>query len=434
VTITAATIALQAGGAALVPGTVRPLTFGGSAAVTIPAREQVVSDPAVIRVSPFKDLAVSLAFGSATGPPTKHPNALQTSYYSPAGTGDQTQSLNGSIFTGETTSWFFLTAVQVLAPAKAKTIVAAGDSITDGGPPGPDTVNQNARWPDYLERRLLAGGSSLSVANAGIGGNQLTQDGSANQPVGGPSLENRFDRDVLSQPGLGGIIVSEGLNDIGLASEGVLGRLGLESPAGEVIAGLQSIAERAHAAGVSILVTTLTPIQGSIYDNPTAEAARETVNDWIRGQHVFDGVIDFAAAVQDPSDQARLLPAYDSGDHLHPNAAGFAAMAQAIDLETLWRLAGGGPQTQSAATARISLRRSGGCTAPQLSVNVRTGAGDRVERLTVRIDGQRRYGRRLNRRSARIRITPVPRMPFDATVIVATAAGTRSRMRRFGRC
>lgn len=434
VTITAATIAVRARGAAVVPGTLTPLTFGGASPVTIPAREQVMSDPAVIAVSPFKDLAISLAFGSPTGPPTKHLDALQTSYYSSAGTGDQTRSLSGSTFTEETTSRFFLTGLQVLAPAPAKTIVAAGDSITDGGMPGPDTLNENARWPDYLERRLLAAGSSLSLANAGISGNRVTQDGAVNQPVDGPSLENRFDRDVLSQPGLGGIIVSEGLNDIGLASEGPLGGLGLGSPAAEVIAGLQSVAERAHAAGVPIMVATLTPIEGSIYGNPTAEAARETVNDWIRNQHVFDGVIDFAAAIQDPSDQARLLPAYDSGDHLHPNAAGFAAMAQAVDLDALRRLAGEQPQTASTALPKISLRRTGGCTAPQLAVHVRSGARDRVERLTVRIDGQRRYERRLDRRSARIHIAAVPRRPFDATVIVATDAGTSSRMRRFGRC
>jgi lysophospholipase L1-like esterase len=330
VTISAATIAHHASGAALTAGAARSLTFGGRPSITIPAGQQALSDAASISVAPFQDLAVSLAFGSYTGSPTNHFDGLQTSYYSVAGSGDQTGSLDGTTFTQATASRFFLTAVEVLGPAPAKTIVAAGDSVTDGGVPGPDTLNQNARWPDFLQRRLLSARSTLSVANAGISGNEVTHNVPPNKVVGGPSLESRFERDVLSQPSLGGIIVSEGLNDIGLGNVS----------AGGVIAGLQSVARRAHAARVPIFIATLTPIRGSFIDSPRDEAARNAVNDWIRSQHVFDGVIDFASAVQDPSDPVRLAPGYDSSDHLHPNAKGFEAMAQAIDLAVLRRVSG----------------------------------------------------------------------------------------------
>ncbi len=287
VTITAATIARRTTGPNLTAGTVRRLTFGGRGSVTIPAGQQVQSDPTTISLAPFEDIAVSLAFGAPTGPPTNHYNGLQTSYYSPVGSGDRTGSLDGTEFTEGTPSRFFLTAVEVLASASAKTVVAAGDSITDGGAPSPDTIDQNARWPDFLQRRLLTAGSSCSMADAGISGNQVTHSRPPSQLVGGPSLENRLDRDVLSQPNLGGIIVLEGLNDILLTT----------SPADNVIAGLKGIASRAHAERVPVLIGTLTPVRGGLDATPTAEAIRSSVNDWIRSQHVFDGVIDFAKVV-----------------------------------------------------------------------------------------------------------------------------------------
>lgn len=325
VTVTDAAIARRQSGPALIAASLKQLTFGGRRSVRIPAGREVLSDPAAISVAPFQDVAVSLAFSPYTGPPTLHLNGLQTSYYAPVGSGDQSHSLAGTELTQGTPARFFLTAVQLLAPASAKTVVAVGDSITDGGAPAPDTVNQNTRWPDFLQHRLLSAGSTCSIANAGISGNQVTHARPPSQLVGGPSLETRLSRDVLSQPNLGGIILLEGLNDILLTG----------TPADKLISGLRSIARRAHAAGVPILIGTLTPIQGGLDSSPTAEATRSSVNHWIRSQHVFDGVIDFASVVQDPSDPTRLLPAYDPGDHLHPNAKGFAAMAQAIDLKAL---------------------------------------------------------------------------------------------------
>jgi lysophospholipase L1-like esterase len=423
VTITHATIARRASGPALVPGTVKPLTFGGHESVTIVPGQEVLSDHAAITVAPFEDLAVSLAFGAPTGSPTDHFNGLQTSYYSPVGSGDQTGSLDGRALTEGTPSRFFLTAVQLLARSPAKTIVVAGDSISEGMM-SPDTVNQNARWPDFLERRLLVGGTTLSVANAAISGNEVTHDGPLNQLAGGPSLENRFEGDVLSQPSLGGIIVEEGLNDLALNT----------ASASELIAGLQSIAQRAHSAGVPVMIATLTPIGGAFYDSPEAEAGRITVNNWIRSQHVFDAVLDFAAAVQDLSDPTELAPGYDSGDHLHPNAAGLYAIAQSIDLSALRHIFGDRQVPTVATTPTVSWHRTGGCWAARLAIAVTTGGQDPLMRITVTINHRHRYTRRLRGRAAHIYIGRIPRKAFDATVIAASDSGGTRLTRRFGRC
>jgi lysophospholipase L1-like esterase len=330
VTIADATVARRTNGPAVASSTLTPLRFDGRRSATIRAGEQVRSDPAEIRVRPFKDVAVSLAFDPQTGPPTYHYNGLQTSYVSPLGTGDQARSADGAAYTMTTPMRFFITDLQVRARAPAKTVVAVGDSITDGGNYAPDTADKSARWPDFLQRRLLGAGSSLSLANAGISANQAVSDAGPTLFAGGPSLEHRFDRDVLSQPHLRGAILLEGINDIGLSS----------TPAGEIIAGYERIAKRAHAAGVPIVIGTLTPMSGAFFDSPAVQQTRQTVNDWIRTQRVFDRVIDFAPAIQDPAEPTRILPQYDSGDHLHPNAAGLRAMSDAIPLGTVRRLFG----------------------------------------------------------------------------------------------
>ena len=331
-TIRAATVARRAAGPAVMPSTLRPLTFAGRRSVTVPAGGRVLSDPADVDVAAFQDLAVTLAFDARTGPPTGHYNGLQTSYVSLPGSGDQTTSVEGVAFTASTPLRFFLTDVQVLAPQPGRTIVAVGDSLTDGGHYALDTADLNTRWPDLLQRRLPSV-SGLSLANAGISANQVTHDASPRHPAGGPSLLRRFDRDVLSHPNLGGVIVAEGLNDIGLRG----------TSTAQLVAGYTALARRAHAAGVPILIATLTPMQGAFYDSRRARVTRTQVNAWIRTQRVFDGVVDFDLAVRDPVDGQRLHPAYDSGDHLHPNARGFAAMAQAVDVAAAVRLFGGTP-------------------------------------------------------------------------------------------
>jgi lysophospholipase L1-like esterase len=329
--ISAATVAEQAKGAQVVSSTLVPLTFNHQRSITVPGGGQVTSDPARITVKAFEKLAVSLWLPNLTLSPTGHYDGLQTSYLSTLGSGNQTTSINGAKYTSQTPMRFFVTGVQVLSRAPAKTIVAVGDSITDGGIWGASTANQNARWPDFLQHRLLSEHSSLSVVDAGIAGNQLLHGGPLLDPSGGPSLESRFQRDVLDQPNLGGIILLEGINDIGLEHESEAA----------LIAGYESLAARAHAAGVPIVIATLTPMQGASYADPYVESTRAAVNHWILTQHVFNGVINFAAAVQQPSDHEHLLPAFDSGDNLHPNASGFKAMAEAVSLRMINRLFGG---------------------------------------------------------------------------------------------
>jgi lysophospholipase L1-like esterase len=330
--IRAATIAIRARGAALERSTLRDLRFEGRRTVRIRAGHQVLSDPAPLQIRPFEDLAVSLAFGPPTGPATSHGNGLQTSYMSATGSGNHTTAIGARPFTASWPVRFFLTGVHVLAGPRARTLVAVGDSITDGGDYEADTVNKNSRWPDFLQRRLLAAHSQLSVANAAISANQLTHDAGVLADAG-PSLEHRFRRDVLSQPNLAGIILLEGINDIGLS----------DTSARRLIAGMKTIAHRAHAAGVPIMIGTLLPFGGvrGGYETSAKERTRRQVNQWILRQHVFDAVINFAAAVRDPSHSLRLLPRYDSGDHLHPNAKGFRAMAAAINLKLVQRLFAG---------------------------------------------------------------------------------------------
>jgi len=333
VRISGATIARRGRGAAVAENTLRTVRFKGRRSFSIAPGRRIVTDPTSIRVAPFGDVAVSVAFKGPTGPPTYHYNGLQTSYVSAPGSGDRSRSGSGAAFTTTTPMRFFVTGLEVRARSEARTVVAIGDSITDGGVDKPDTYDRNARWPDFLQRRLGAQ-SRLSVANAGLSANQILRDGPAALPVGGPSLLRRFGRDVLAQPNVAAIVLAEGINDIGLS----------RASAPEVIGGMTRVAQRAHAADKPIAIATLTPIKGASYDSPAAQATLRTVNAWILRQKVFDAVIDFDAAVQDPGDPMRLRPAYDSGDHLHPNARGFQAMAKAVPLRNAFRSVRGHPR------------------------------------------------------------------------------------------
>jgi lysophospholipase L1-like esterase len=318
----AAHIARRDAGAAIVPGSDRVLTFSGNPSITIPAGAVVLSDPAELDVPTLGDLAVSIFVpGSPTGPATWHFEGLQTTYISP--TGDFTASTD---IPGATTTlaWFWLAGVEVTASKQTEVIVAIGDSITDGTN---STPNTNNRWPNLLARRLMAqpGNHKMGVLDEGIAGNRVLQD------VIGPNALARFDRDVLVQTGVTHVIVLEGINDIGF------GAFGSSVPtADEIIAGHTQLIERAHASGLKIFGGTLTPFEGTPfpgYFTPAGEAKRLAVNLWIRTSGKYDGVIDFDKATRDPSHPARLLPAYDSGDHLHPSDAGYQAMANAIDLK-----------------------------------------------------------------------------------------------------
>ncbi|MFE7120191.1 SGNH/GDSL hydrolase family protein [Streptomyces sp. NPDC057654] len=318
-------------GAAVEPGSSREVRFGGQRSTTVPAGAEAVSDPVPLSTKADTDLVVSVYLPTATGPTTWHPWAKQTNYLTKSG--DHTGDVSGSAFGEKTTSWFFLDGVDVLAHRAKGTVVAFGDSITEGGVTADDS---NRRWTDELGRRLAArpGGQRLSVVNKGIGGNRVLTDagtqGQGNRNLGN-SAESRFARDALGQTRVSDIIVLEGTNDLG-SNAGV--HPGTPLTADQLIAGLGRLAQRAHAAGLRVHGGTITP-NGKL--NARAEGMREDVNRWIRTSGAFDTVVDFDAALRDPADPHRMLPAYDGGDTVHPNDAGLRVMARTVNLSVLGR-------------------------------------------------------------------------------------------------
>ncbi len=319
------TVAVADLGAGVVPGTIHPVSFGGSASVRIPAGEQVLSDPVGMQVSAMQELAVSIYLPGRTGVATRHTDAQQVNWVSTAG--DHAGEAGVGAFTIPTLSWYYLSGLDVRSSGAAGTVVAFGDSITDGVQ---STVGGNDRWPNDLARRLdTVTGPTLSVADAGIGGNRVL---TASRCCGA-SAEARFVRDALDQPGVRDVIVLEGINDIGFSVGPQHMDTGL-TPA-RIIAGYRDLIAQAHARGMRIFGATLLPYQGAGYYSPAGEAIREAVNAWIRTSGAFDGVVDFDAVMRDPANPLRLNPAYDSGDHLHPNDAGYQAMADAINLDML---------------------------------------------------------------------------------------------------
>jgi lysophospholipase L1-like esterase len=324
-----ADVALESAGAAIVPGSDRRLSFHGRRGVTIPPGAEVYSDPVSLAVGAQQNLAVSLFVPGSSGPTTWHALAVQTNYISTPG--NHAADPAGNAFQTQVTSWFWLDGVDVVAPARDRAVVTLGDSITDGFA---STVNANDRWPDFLARRLLALPASheVSVLDEGISGNRVLH----NAPCCGVSALARLDRDVLAQDGVRWVILLEGINDIGFS-----GLTGPETAphtnvsAAQIIAGYKQIITRVHAKGLKIYGATLTPFKGTAfghYYTAAGEAKRRAVNHWIRTSDAFDAVIDFDRAIRDPGHPLRILPRYDSGDHLHPNDAGYAAMAGAIDL------------------------------------------------------------------------------------------------------
>jgi lysophospholipase L1-like esterase len=320
-TIGAAHVGVSAGGSVIDLANAAGLTFAGRTVVVIPPGALVVSDPVALKVAPQTDLAISLFLPAQTiHAVSAHGSADQTSYAAPGNVvGAKSLDTPTEIF-----SWPFVKAVDVKVSADSAAIVALGDSITDGAF---STNNANARWPDELARRLLANKSTanLSVLNLGIGGNRLLND------VTGPSALARFDRDVLAQAGVKYLIILESINDIGHATDPV--RPNGIVTADDLIAGLTQLAERAHMHGIKVFAATLTPDGKSKYDQPGEEPMRQAINHWVRTTSEVDGFIDFDKATQDPAAPTQFLPAFDHGDHLHPNDAGYKAMGDAIDLK-----------------------------------------------------------------------------------------------------
>ena len=332
----AARVARGAGGSATVAGTDRPLTFGGRTSFSIPRGAPALSDPVRLAVPAQTDLVISIFLPRSTPAATQHGSAFQHTFVA-AGDATRSASLPGA---QETTSWYFLSGVSVTGDARAGAVVALGDSITDGAI---TTVDANHRWPDYLVRRLQAdrGLRKVGVVNKGIGGNRLLYDGNTLPgtgfdglgPIFGDSALSRFDRDVAAQAGARHVIVLLGINDIGQPSS--------FSPPSEAVSvddlifGYRELIARAHERGLRIYGATMTPFQDTTipgYYNAANEATRQAANAWTRTSGEWDAVIDFDRAVRDPAQPGRMLPAYDSGDHLHPNDAGMRAMADAIPL------------------------------------------------------------------------------------------------------
>jgi lysophospholipase L1-like esterase len=314
-------VALHGKDSGIVPGSDRAVSFSGKASCTIPPGALIVSDPVDLDVAPLADLAVSIYVPGDTGTPTIHALGLHTTYVSAAGD-----------FTGRpaiadaTTSlfWYWLTGVDVLAPANAAAIVTFGDSITDGATSTPDA---NRSWPSALAQRLTSNAATKNVAvvNEGISGNRLLHD------TVGPNALARFDRDVLGQPGVRWLTVLEGINDIGFPVR-PNATPGEDVTADDVIGALRQIVERAHLHGIKVLGGTLTPFSGAAYYSEKGETIREAVNRWIRSGGAFDAVVDFDAVVRDPEHPTQIRADFNIADHLHPNDAGYKAMADAIDL------------------------------------------------------------------------------------------------------
>src|SRR4029077_428437 len=311
-------VGLPEDGAALVPRSNHEVTFGGSRSIAIPEGAEALSDPILFSVGAQQNLAISLFTAGETGPATVHGSAFQTNYVSGAGNFAAEEGANAFALATEsktTGSWYFLSAVEVLAPADVKgAVVALGDSITDGASSRPD---KNDRWTDLLARRLLAGRTKIAVLNAGIGGNRVL----TSSPCWGQNALARLGRDVLAQAGIEAVILFEGTNDIGqpdtraLEINPCLSRT--QVSADEIIAGYQQIIARTHARGLKIFGATILPYQGFGAWTASGEAKRVAVNQWIRTSRAFDGVIDFDAALRDRATPTRMAPQYDSGDHLH---------------------------------------------------------------------------------------------------------------------
>ncbi|MFG2643696.1 SGNH/GDSL hydrolase family protein [Streptomyces sp. NPDC048370] len=323
--ITGATVARTDKGASVKAGSVRQLSFGKGRSVTIPAGGTAYSDGVPFTVKALESVTVTLYLAAPTGPATFHHVAGATSYRAD---GDHRSDRDAGAFKETSTSWYYLSGVEVTggkAPRRDG-IVTFGDSITDGVGSGLDAHN---RYPDELAERFAAAGEPRSVLNHGIAGNQVTND---TVWAGEKGIE-RFKKDVLTERDVRTVVLLEGINDFGGSLPNDIAAPTPEVSVERLVAGHRELIRQAHAKGIRVIGTTLTPIKGSFYDTPAVEAKRDAFNDWVRTSGAYDAVVDFDRAVADPADPDRMLPAYDSGDHLHPGDAGYRAMAQALDLD-----------------------------------------------------------------------------------------------------
>jgi len=297
-----------------------PVLFAGKPSVIIPPGARVTSDEIDLASPPLSDLSVSLFIPAQKMTTATQHNYADATNYSAPGNQVSAKTLTDA---KETASWRYLRGIDA-STAIGSTIVCLGDSITDGTHSTKDT---NQRWPDLLAARLQANKATaaLGIVNEGIGGNRILND------VAGPSAIARLDRDVFNNQDAHYLVVLEGINDIGHAYDP--NKPYDKVTADDLIAGYHLIILRAHEHGMKVYGATLTPYGGAKYASPAGEKVREALNDWIRTTEELDGVIDFDKATHDPANPTQYLPAYDSGDHLHPNDAGMKAMAGSIDLK-----------------------------------------------------------------------------------------------------
>jgi lysophospholipase L1-like esterase len=314
--------AVSAGSAKIVVSSDKALLFSGKRDVIIPEGADYISDSLDFPVTPLSDLAITLRLESEAKGITGHPGSRATSFlYSGSALGAEDFPDAKKI-----TRWYFIAGVDVEAHSGAFSIVALGDSITDGHGA---TTDGNNRWPDLFARRLQTNRATrkIGIVNQGIGGNRLLVDGIAANALA------RFDHDVLAQAGVRYVILLEGINDLGmLTHESEVSEEEHAVEVRRVTDAYEQILERAHAQGIKVIGATLTPFVGSEFYHPNEknEADRQAINQWI--QKHFDGVVDFDRIVRDPEHPEKMLPTFDSGDHLHPSPAGFAAMVEAIPL------------------------------------------------------------------------------------------------------
>lgn len=337
VTIGSASVALSAGGNTVDPDTVKALSFGGESSAVIPPGAPLVSDPVDLRVKALSSIAVSLYLPQRTGLTSVHWDGAQTGYISAAGgvssPGDMTKAAD---FKADSTikSRVLLSRVLTTAKPDSSAIVFFGDSITDGAC---STVDTNNRWPDHIAERLQTEGHpNVAVVNEAYSGDRVLTNGM------GTNALSRFDMSVLSHARVSTVVMMMGINDIGWPGAGAITPADPEPTADDVISGYKQIIDRAHSHDIRFVAVTLTPFIDTFkgtplagYYTPEKEKIRQAVNAWIRANKTADGLIDFDKVIEDPANPGHVLPAYDCGDHLHPNDAGYQAMAKAVDLDVL---------------------------------------------------------------------------------------------------
>jgi lysophospholipase L1-like esterase len=312
-------LARSTGISSIDPSSDLPLTFNGNASVTIAPGADTWSDEAKLKLNSASDLAVSIYISGTAANNTSHRFALRTNYIA-AGDVSSASSLNLSDPSSMTTSYYYLSEVDVKTTASSNVVVAFGDSITDGVG---STAGANLRYPDQLS--AIGIGLNLapkvSVVNQGLGGNRWLYN------VFGPSGSSRFAHDVLGVTGVTHTIIFMGINDIGF-SGAIPGKT---ESASQIIAAISSAIAQAQAANIKVFLATITPFKGASYYTEAGEAQRQTINAWIRGNKDVVAVIDFDKSIQDPNNPTAILAAYDSGDHLHPSSAGYTTMAKTVD-------------------------------------------------------------------------------------------------------